>query len=198
MLQRRSVPSLLTEPSTDLDRVLSFSLATALDSQREEPWRIGTICDMIYRRPKSCDWPPERKRPETIRPGEWTLLIISETGIAEEFLHSTGRLVYTILRYAFVSIDESNSNIIVIDIEEFLRRTFSRPEDNEVLKVLLERWKERLEKVDEQIPGRDVSVGGQAEVESWLRSSDFHPSIPVPSGSEYHKQMLRTRKSVAC
>lgn len=69
--------------------------------------------------------------------------------------------------------DESNSNIIAIDIKEFLRRTFIGPEDGEKMKVLLERWKERLETADEQIPKRNMSLGGLAEVESWLRSSDF-------------------------
>lgn len=71
--------------------------------------------------------------------------------------------------------DELNSNIIVIDIKEFLRCTFIGPEDGEKMKVLLERWKERLETVDEQIPERTMGVCGPAEVESWLRSSDFHP-----------------------
>jgi len=71
------------EPTTDLGRVLGFSLATASDFQHDEKWKIGPICDVIYRRPID-DWRPQKRKPEKIQKGEWTLVIISEPGHDEE------------------------------------------------------------------------------------------------------------------
>jgi len=168
------------EPTTDLGRVLGFSLATAFDFQTDKKWKIGPICDMIYRRPLDDDWPPRKRKPEKIQKGEWTLVIISEPG------HEKGtRRWWTILRYAFVSSistvgkssnkEESGSNVIVLGFEDFLEHVFTGPDAEETKKTILEGWKKRVEIIDPELPERKLGVCGQAEVESWLRSSDFHP-----------------------
>jgi hypothetical protein len=179
IIRQSIVPSQYQEPIARLGRYLGLSLATASDLRRDEPWRVGTLCDTIYRRTKSV-WPPTRRMPENIRLGEWTLLIVYEPG----FLDKSPGIFYSILRYAFVSADESDSNIIIADIEEFLQRAFLGPEDAEKKKELLAVWKKRLDVANPEIPEQQLSLCGRPEVESWLRSSDFHPFEPLSSESD--------------
>lgn len=108
-----------------------------------------------------------------------------------------------ILRYAFITLESKRresvqegvddvtqtstefSNLVVVGMEEYLRRTIPA-EDTHSMNVVLSQWKQ-FSGWYERHGGVELKTCSRAEIESWLRSSDFNEEERMKAAELKHK-----------
>lgn len=158
---------------------LTFASASAARAPGTENLRVGTMSKSLYQSYFCNNTPPAA---ETIRPGEWSLLLVCEWHSWEK---SRSKARYAFISCSSDSQDTGSSDIIIADLPSFLTQVESKDRD-QVLAI----W-DQLSQY-----GNEVRVCDREEVESYLRSEGA-PGNPLAevlhNDQSYHSRELLMR-----